>query len=87
MPKIEVEILRTVTVTREEKTTVELDVPQSVIDDGEEVDWIDTIMDKDDDGTLTQEDRDVYEAINGAEWDVSDEGETVQYDEAYSLTG
>lgn len=85
MPKVEVEILRTVTVTREEKAVVELDVPEEVLADEEIVDWIDQIMEKDDDGSLTDEDRTVYAAVVGADWNESDTDEETEYDEAYKV--
>lgn len=85
MPKVEIEIMRTVVITREEGAMVELDVPQAVLDDNDVLSWVAEIMDKDDDGTLTEQDREVYEAVTGAEWDVSDEGETAEYDDAYTV--
>lgn len=33
MPKVEIEILRTVTITREESAVIELDVPKRVLDE------------------------------------------------------
>lgn len=85
MPKIEVEILRTVTITREENTTVELGVPQSVIDDCTELDWLDAIMTKDA-KYRTAEEEAVWAAVTNAEWDVADEDQSVEYDEASNLT-
>lgn len=85
MPKVEVEIMRTVTITREESAVVELEVPKRVLADEEVDSWLAEVMDKDDDGTLTANDRAVYEAVNGADWDASDEGETAEYTDAYPL--
>ncbi len=85
MPSIEVEILRTVTVTREENTTVELNVPKTVIDDGEELDWIDQVMEKDL-RDMTPMEKAAHRALTGAEWDIADEDESVQYDEVNNLS-
>jgi hypothetical protein len=85
MPKIEVEILRTVTITREESATVELNVPKSVIDDGEELDWIDQIMEKRSEERKAGE-KAVVKALADADWDVNDEDESTEYDEANNLS-
>ncbi len=85
MPKVEIEILRTVTITREESAVVELNVPKRVLDDEEVLSWVDEIMDKDDDGTLTATDKAVYETVTTAEWDPSDEDESIEYNEAYAV--
>jgi len=86
MPKVEIEILRTVRITRKESAVVELDVPKQVLDDEEVLGWVDEIMEKDDDGTLTATDRAVYEAVTGAEWDASDEDESIEYNDAYTVS-
>lgn len=85
MPKVEIEIMRTVTITREESATVELDVPKQVLADEEVLSWVDEIMDKDDDGTLSAKDKALYLAINSAEWEASDEDESVEYNDAYAV--
>lgn len=84
MPKVQVEILRTVNVTRSESVVVELPVPKRVLDDCDVVTWVDQIMEKDEDAMTAQEKK-VYEAVDGADWEVSDEDESVEYDEAYDL--
>lgn len=85
MPKVEIEILRTVTVTRDENAVVELDVPKRVLDDGDVVSWLDEIMEKDAD-SLTPKEKAVYEAVTGAEWDVADEQEEIVYNEANDIS-
>lgn len=85
MPKIEVEILRTVTITREENTTLELNVPKSFIDDGEELDWIDQVMEKALQD-MTPMEKAAHRALTTAEWDVADEDESIEYDEANNLS-
>lgn len=92
MPKVEIEIMRTVTVTREESVVVELDVPQSVLDGEHEgveigvVDWVDGIMAKCEvTASLTDEDRAVRKALDTAAWDVTDNHEYVEYNDAYEL--
>ncbi len=47
MPKAEIEILRTVTVARDESVMVEADVPQNVLDDPDELfDWVEAELNK-----------------------------------------
>ena len=85
MPKVQVEILRTVTVTREESAIVELNVPKSVIDDCGELDWIDQIMEKRPEDRTGGE-KSVAKALTDADWDVSDEDESTEYNEATDLS-
>lgn len=85
VPKVEVEILRTVTVTRSESAIVELGVPKSVLDNADVTSWVDEVMGKSDDGTMTIKEKAVYEAVDGAEWYVNDEDESIEYDEAYAV--
>lgn len=82
MPKVEIEILRTVTNTREENAVVELDVPKRVLDDGDVVSWLDEILEKE---SLTPKEKAVYEAVTSAEWDPSNEDEEIEYNEAYQV--
>lgn len=82
MPKVEVEILRTVTITREENVTVELNVPQQVLNDGDVVGWVDRLTEGSED-KLSAKDKALRAAITGAEWEVSDEDESIEYNEAY----
>lgn len=85
MPKIEVEILRTVTITREENVTLELNVPKTVIDDGGELDWVDQVMEKQL-HDMTPTEKAAHRALTAAEWDIADEDHSVQYDEANNLS-
>lgn len=85
MPKVEIEIMRTVTVTREESVVIELDVPKRVLDDEEVDSWVDNLMDRDDDKALIGREKANYQAVKDAEWDVNDEDESIQYDEAYAV--
>lgn len=43
MPKVEVEIMRTRTVTYEEEGIVQLDIPQQVIDDDTVYEWVEDL--------------------------------------------
>lgn len=74
MPKVEVEILRTRTVTIEESGVVELNVPAYVIRDEEVVGWIDGL-----DASSKE-----VKAIDAA-MEASDEDEAVEYTEANVL--
>lgn len=85
MANAEIEIFRTVTVVREENATVELDIPKRILDDEEALSWIDAIMEKDFD-SLSPKEKAVYEAVTGAEWDVADEDESIEYNEANNLS-
>lgn len=78
MPKVEVEILRTVTITRDESCVVELDIPKSVLKDGREADWVA------EQGDI--EDSPVARALGDAEWDAT-EDEDVEYDSVIVLDG
>lgn len=80
MPKIEVEIFRTVTVTREESLIIELNIPKAVLEDGEELDWIEQQLEDQESETATAK------ALKAADWDVSDEDESIEYNEAHDLT-
>lgn len=85
MPKVEIEISRTVTITRDESVVVELNVPKRVLDDEEVLNWLDEVMDRGDGGgTLTANDKAVYEAVNEAEWEAA-EDEGVEYTDAYAV--
>ena len=77
MPKIEVEIQRTVTVTREESATIELDVPQHILD-GDLHDWFERRN-----GVATSA---VHRAVAEVEWEVHDEDETIEYDSVTDLS-
>lgn len=84
MPKVNIEILRTVTVTRDENAVVELDVPKHILDDEEVLSWVDEIIDKENDGrSLTAKEKAVHAAVTGADWEVADENDETEYNEAY----
>ncbi len=85
MPEIEIEIQRTVTITREESVVVTVDVPTRVTDNEEVLDWVDDIMEKSVE-SMTAKEKAVYETVTGAAWDPSDEDETIEYHEA-NVTG
>lgn len=83
MPKVDIEIIRTLTITREESVSVELDVPKRILDEEEVVSWIDEIMEKGED-SLTDEEKAVRKELTEADWDVTDEDEAAEYNEAYA---
>lgn len=66
--KIEVEILRTVTITRDEAAVVEVDIPKSIPEEERE-DWI---LDQLSEGHLK---------IGDERFDVNDEQESTEYQE------
>jgi hypothetical protein len=77
MPKVEIEILRRVTVTRDESAIVELDVPAHILDDPDELfDWVEREMGK--------TDSEVCKATADA-WEVTDEDESIEYNEVNNL--
>ncbi len=77
MPKVNVEILRTVTITREENVVVELVVPKRVLDDEDVISWVDE--------QVEAQNATVTELLDKAEWDVADEDESIEYNEATAL--
>lgn len=79
MPKVELEILRTVTITREESIIVEVDVPAEELgEDGDLLGWVDQQMDT----TVTEVSDSILRAAIGEElWAVNDEDETYEYDD------
>lgn len=69
MPKANVEICRATTITREENTIVEVNVPKAVLEDADELyDWVETQMDLPDSA--------LRKATDDATWDVTDEDES-----------
>lgn len=74
MPKVEVEIMRTRTVTIEESAIVELNVPSHVIRNDEVLDWVDGL----------DSDSKEAKAINAAMEEI-DAPEEIVYDEANVL--
>jgi hypothetical protein len=78
MPKAEIEILAQVEISRDLSATVELDVPQHILDDPDELfDWVEEQM-KNTEG-------DVYKTVTAA-WDTTDEDESISYNEIYNLS-
>lgn len=84
MPKVELEILRTVTITREESIIVEVDVPAEELgEDGDLLGWVDQQMDT----TVTEVSDSVLRAAIGEElWAVNDEDETYEYDDVTNFS-
>ena len=80
MPQAEIEIRRTVTITREESVTVTVDVPQSIIDDEDDDcaldDWVE--------GELKNPNSNVSAAVRG-NWDHTDEDEGIEIEEVVRL--
>lgn len=84
MPVVELEILRTVTITREESIIVEVDVPAEELgEDGDLLGWVDQQMDT----TVTEVSDSVLRAAIGEElWAVNDEDETYEYDDVTNFS-
>ena len=82
MAKVEIEIVRTVEITREEKVVLELDVPKDILDDPDGdfglLDWVDTQMKIT--GSAARN------AGDAAGWDIEDEDESIEYSEANNLS-
>ena len=83
MPKVEIEIMRTVETRREETATLELDVPQDILDDPHGdfglLDWVDAQM------AITCSD--ARKAADSADWDITDEDDlSIEYNEANNLS-
>lgn len=77
MSKVNLEILRTMEITREERIEVEVDVPDRVLGDPVELhEWVEAQLDKTD-SALTQ-------ACVG-NWEVSDETENPSIDQVINL--
>ncbi len=80
MPEIEVEIFRTVEITRDESCTVTVDVPQRVIDEDELHYWIVEKLE-------AVAPNDVKKAVNNTGWEVDDEDEPViEYTEVHDIS-
>ena len=82
MAKVEIEIFRTVEITREEKVVLELDVPQDILDDPHGdfglLDWVDGQMKITGSAACT--------AGDDAAWDIEDESVSIEYSEASNLS-
>jgi hypothetical protein len=77
MPMAEIEILRTVEITRDESAILQLDVPQHILDDPDELyDWVEEEMNK--------PDSEVRQAVD-AVWETTDENESIEYNEVNNL--
>lgn len=72
MPVVEIEILRTRTVTIEESGTLEVRVPQDVIDNGDLHEWVEENVHK----------KDIERVM-----EMSDENEDIEIDEVNLLDG
>jgi hypothetical protein len=84
MPKVEIEILRTVTIERDQNVVIEVDVPKQVLDDGEVLDFIDEIMEHSADSpALSAKQKAIHKAVTEADWETADETEEIEYNEAY----
>lgn len=77
MPKREIEILRTVTITREESVIIVVDVPKRVLKDEEVFEWADVELKKE--GTALRT------LADAADWDLNDEDESEEIDEINDL--
>lgn len=74
MPKTQIEILRTVTITRDESVEVEVNVPQDVLDDPDGLcDWTEQ--------QLKRESSELFKAVHDTGWDVADEDESEEIQE------
>lgn len=77
MPKVNLEILRTMEITREERIEVEVDVPDRVLGDPVELhEWVEEQLDK--------VDSDLTQACVG-NWEVADETENPSIDQVINL--
>ena len=85
MPKTEIEIFRTRTVTYDESVVVELDVPKSVLNEGDVLSWVDNIMTADE-RELSAAEKKVRSSIDVADWEPSDEDESSDYTEAIDIS-
>lgn len=76
MPQAEIEIRRTVTITREESVTVNVDIPQHILDDPDDDfaldDWVE--------GQLKIPNSDLSEAVQG-NWDQGGDDDDYEIDE------
>jgi hypothetical protein len=77
MPKVNLEILRTVEITRDERIEVEVDVPGYILADSDALyDWVEAGLEKTD-SELTQ--------ATVGNWEIADESENISYDEVTRL--
>lgn len=77
MPKVNLEILRTVEITRDERIEVEVEVPASILADPDKLhEWVEEQLDKTD-SDLTQA------SVNN--WEVVDETENPSIDQVINL--
>lgn len=77
MPKVNLEILRTMEITREERIEVEVDVPAKVLGDPDKLhEWVEE--------QLGKVDSDLTQACVG-NWEAADEDEDVTIDQVINL--
>lgn len=77
MPKVNLEILRTMEITRDERIEVEVDVPAKVLGDPDKLhEWVEEQLDK--------VDSDLTQACVG-NWEVADATENSSIDEVVNL--
>lgn len=75
MPKANIEIKRQVEITRDEAVTIEVDVPQHILDDPDELyDWVKERMESASGNEVSNE-------VTRLGWDHIDEDETIDYTE------
>ena len=80
MPKVNIEILRTVEITRDERIEVEVDVPAHLLGDDAEFDALENWADVE----LKKTDSELTQACVG-NWDTDDESESVEINEVINL--
>lgn len=80
MPKVNIEILRTVEITRDERVEVEVEVPAHLLGDDAAFDALETWADEE----LKKEDSELTRATTG-NWDTDDESESVTINEVVNL--
>lgn len=80
MPKVNIEILRTVEVTRDERIEVEVEVPAHLLGDNAAFDALESWVDEE----LKKEDSELTRATAG-NWETDDETESVEINEVTNL--
>lgn len=79
MPKTKIEISRQVEICRDEKVTVEVDVPAHILDDPDELfDWVEGQMNSTTGNELSN-------AVTAAGWDQEIPDENIEYTEVLEL--
>jgi hypothetical protein len=80
MPKINIEILRTVEITRDERIEVEVEVPAHLLGEDAEFDALENWVDAE----LKKTDSELTRACVSS-WDIDDESESVEINEVTNL--